>query len=139
MSSLDRIIDAIRKIIRSEFANYSYIGIYEYSIQSVSGSGDSDTTIDAEPVDTTLTLPPINNLALKPSITGATAKPVAGKLCYIMFVNGKPSKPICISCEGPADKVQIGTGPAVARVGDSVVAGPWAGNITTGSTKVTSM
>lgn len=139
MSNLDRIIDSIRRIIRSEFANYTYLGVYEYSIQSVDGSGDADTTIDALPTDTTLTLPGINKLPLKPSIIGATSKPVAGKLCLIMFVNGKQSKPVCISCEGPADKVKIGTGPAVARLGDSVLAGPWGGTITTGSTKVTSM
>ncbi len=144
--SKNRLIDAIMRIIRSEFPNYSYIGVYEYSIQSVDGDGDNNTTIDAEPTDTTLSLPAIQKLLLKPSIIGATAKPSVGKLCYIMFANGKPNKAICISCEGIAQKIELDAEISiklaagllgVARVGDTVQAGPYAGTITSGSTKVT--
>jgi hypothetical protein len=94
MPSLDRISQVIRRIIRSEFPDYVYRGIYEYAIQSVDG-----TTISADPVDTTLTLPHIAGLVLRSSILGETIVPTIGNRCLVMFVDGKPSRPVIVGCD----------------------------------------
>lgn len=139
-TNINRLIAAIRRIVRSEFPNLTFLGIYEYSIQSTDG-----TTIDATPVDTSLTLPSISKIILRPSILGEKVKPTVGKTCLIMFVNGSPTRPICISCSAKNDTVEIdaetmvkiaGGGPPAARLGDAILAaGIFAGTVTAGSTK----
>jgi len=137
----DRLLELIRKLIRSEFPNYSYMGVYEYAIQSA-----QKMVVDADPTDTTIGLPSIMKLPLKSSILGEEVEPIVGKLIYIMFANGRRTKPIVISCE-PSNKtiefdalsIKIGgTGPPAARLGDTILAaGIFAGAITSGSTKTT--
>ncbi len=114
---IDRFISSIRRIIRSEFPDYKYAGVYEYAIQSA-----ESMKIDADPTDTTIGLPSIKNIELKPSIIGEEVTPTVGKTCLVMFVNRQPSRPVVISCEGDATLIRIG-GPVAlpaARVGDTV-------------------
>lgn len=137
---LNRLIAAIRRIIRSEFPNYTYIGIYEYSIQSA-----SEMKVDAVPTDTTLSLPTINNLPLKSSILGEEVTPTPGKLCHVMFLNGSPSRPIVVSCESNNAIVKInataqvkiagGVLPAARATDPILAAGIFAGTIVSGSSK----
>jgi len=148
---LDRLMANIRRIVRSEFPNYTYQGIYEYSIQSV-----SDSLVDADPVDTSIGLPSIAKMPMRSSVLGEAVKPTVGNLCLVMFVNGVPSRPIVISCSGPNEEIEInatstasiassasivtigGSGPPCARLGDTLLAGGmFAGTITSGSSKVT--
>lgn len=97
MSSLDRIIDSIRRIVRSEFSDYSYTGIYEYSIQAVNVNPlTGAVTVDAEPTDTTLTLPSIPAMPFR----GSSIQPVVGQLCLVSFVNRSPKRPIIVEADG---------------------------------------
>lgn len=148
MSEINRIIDSIRRIIRAEFPNYMFHGIYEYAIQAV----NSDDTVNIDPTDTTLGLPSHRNIRLQEEV-----KPTVGNLCLLVFVNGKPSKPLVLSSNytndettidattllelGPSSlQVQIaGGGQPVGRVGDTILAGGFlAGTITSGSLKTSS-
>lgn len=148
---LDRLMANIRRIVRSEFPNYTYQGIYEYSIQSV-----SDSLVDADPVDTSIGLPSIAKMPMRSSILGETVTPTVGKLCLVMFVNGVPSRPMVFSCAAKNEEIDVdatsaahfgdsasaitvgGSGPPCARLGDTLLAGGmFAGTITSGSSKVT--
>ncbi len=140
---LDRLLSSIRSIIRAEFSAYRFYGIYEYSIDSTDG-----TTVDASPVDTSIGLPHIAKVVLASDNIGSTSTPTVGKLCRIMFLNGSPTRPICVGCDGDAASIAIGAtgsvslsggGLGVARLGDTVLAGGiFAGTITSASTKTNS-
>ena len=140
MVDINRIIDSFRRIIRSEFHDYEFKGVYEYAIQSISGN-----KINADPTDTTLNLPSISNIELRSGILGETVKPTVGKLVLVVFVNSQKTRPVVVSCEGNNEQVEIdatssiklaGGGPPAARMGDAILAaGIFAGTITSGSTK----
>jgi len=141
MSTIDRLTRALRAIIREEFPNIRFLGVYEYAIQTV-----SDGLIDASPVDTTLGLPSLSQLKMRPGLLGETVKPTPGKLCLVFFVNGDRTRPEVHSCEGTnasskfdADAIEIGgaAGLPSARMTDPILAGGmFAGTITAGSSKV---
>jgi hypothetical protein len=88
-TSLDRLLTAIRLIIRNEVPQNTYFGVYEYTIQNVTGQ-----TVDVRPTDTTLSLPSMNNLPIFPSVMAeaVTGLPV-GSICLVRFVNADPSRP----------------------------------------------
>lgn len=137
---LDRLITNIRAIIRSEFPNYAFMGVYEYVIQ-VTG-----TTVSADPVDTTIGLPSMPAMAMAAGLMGETVKPTVGKICYVVFLNGDRTKPRVIGAEGDADEISVpattfiklaGGVLGVARNTDPILAGGmFAGTITSASTKV---
>jgi hypothetical protein len=116
---IDRLLASIRAIIRAEFSNYRFNGIYEYSIDSTDG-----TTVDASPVDTSIGLPHIAKVVLASDNIGSTSVPTVGKLCRVMFLNGSPTRPICVGCDGDPVSMSFASGilPA-ARMGD--MAGPF--------------
>lgn len=104
MKMLDRLIDSLRSIIRSEFPNIKFLGIYEYAIQGVTGG-----KIDADPTDTSLGLPSIAKIELIPSILGESVKPTVGKLCRVQFINGLSTRPVVVSCDPPNVDVTVDT------------------------------
>jgi len=140
-TAIDRLTRALRAIIRDEFPNIRFYGVYEYAIQSV-----SDGLVDASPVDTTLGLPAISKMKMRPGLLGETVKPTAGKLCRVVFINGDRTRPEVDSCEGNNEEsafdattsINIGDGAlGCARMNDPILAaGMFAGTITMGSTKV---
>lgn len=133
MTALDRLIDAVRKIIRAEVPALTFAGLYSYTVQSASGA-----TVEASPTDTTLGLPPISGLTLSPSILGELVTGAqVGAVAYVQFVNGDPTRPVVVSLSLPsttatidatalalgpgASLVQLAGGTApVARQGDAV-------------------
>src|SRR5208337_1995713 len=81
-------------LIRAEFPQYTFCGVYGYTIQAInSGTG----AIDCEPTDTTLSLPPLSNVPLRASILGETCLATMGSPCLVEFVNADPTKPNIIS------------------------------------------
>lgn len=157
MAESNRLLAAIRSIIRSEFPSYTYHGIYEYAVQSA-----SSMSVKAAPVDTTLGLPFTAEIPLKSSILGEVVTPTVGNVVLVAFVNGSPARPVIVGCEAKnmlvdisasvmakvdAPAVQVGPGaltvqvggpgPPAARMTDHVlVLGIFDGVIVTGSTKV---
>lgn len=113
---LDRLLTAIRLIIRAELPQLTYFGTYEYSIQSNSGS-----TVDVAPVDTTISLPAMNGVPLISSLQGQVVVPNSG-LCRIRFINGDPSQPIVVGIVSLPNSTtidatgQFSIGPSASKV-----------------------
>ncbi len=132
----DRTMRALREIIRAEIPQLTFFGLWEYVVQSATTS-----TVDAIPVDSSgaFPLPEIVAAPLLPSVLGENVTFTVGSTCVIAFLNGDPSRPVVIGGDyetGPVlTKIAHGT-LASARQTDAVTAGPFAGVITGGSTKV---
>lgn len=91
----ERLIDAIKAIIRAQFPNHSYLGVFEYQVQSVDGTD----TLDGSPVDTTVPLPALSKVPLRSGLAGEKVKALVGSRCLVMFVNGDPSRPIIVGVD----------------------------------------
>lgn len=104
-SPLDRLLTALRLLIRGELPQLTYFGVYEFSIQSSSGS-----TVSVAPVDTTTGLPSMTNVPLVSSLLGSVIVPNSG-LCRIRFINGDPTQPVCVGLASiPASSTTDSTG-----------------------------
>jgi len=153
---LDRVLSALRALVRAEFPRLTFLGVYEYSVQA-NGNGN----LDALPTDTTLSLPGIQAIPIRLPL--GAAKPAVGSSVLVGFVNGDPTRPYvagtvptCLTASVDASvELDLGKsalyvniagalspipGPtipgAAARMGDLVQAGPFAGTIVSGSAKV---
>jgi hypothetical protein len=101
-SGVDRIIAALRALIKTELPSYTFNGVYEYAVQA---SADG-VTVDASPassgpdipgVDTPkLPLPTITKLRLRSGLAGCSSTPKVGSILAVSFLNGDPSKPIVL-------------------------------------------
>jgi hypothetical protein len=112
----DRLMAAIRALIRAEMAETRYLGRYDYTIVAA-----TFTTASATPTDASSGMPAVANAPLL-SLQGLTNEPTPGTACIVDFLDGNPAKPVVTS-------LASGTLP-IARLGDSVVAGPFVGVIT---------
>lgn len=159
MALTDRARDALRVIVREMVAEIIGLpGIYSYRVDSC----DNDK-ISATPVDGAA-LPGITDGEFAPGApANFKAKVKKGSVVGVMFLDGKRTAPRVITVEHgavpdetsledatsitakaplanlDASQVKLGTGAAlgVARMTDPVLAGPFTGTITMGSTKVT--
>lgn len=145
----DRFKSAITAIVREIMGDVKFLGAYGYRVQKAEGGKFSGT-----PESKSLGLPDLQDVPIRGSILGgqtATKLP-GGASVVIAFVNGDPSLPFLLA--GPHDsepteaaikatsKVKVdapqvvinGGAQGCARMGDAVIAGPFAGTITAGST-----
>lgn len=106
-TSFDRLLASLRSIIRAEFPQFTYGGLYEYAIQSLSGN-----TVSCDPVDTSIPLPSLANVELRPSILGesVTSPVLPGSRCIVGFINSDPTRPFILSISNPAGTVAIQAG-----------------------------
>lgn len=123
VTGVDRVLGPFQQLIQKEIAPARFFGRYEYTI-----SNPTPTTIDGAPVDTKLGLPEITNVLLTTDVLASYTPPDGGK-AHVMFLDGKPTQPVCVWTEvssknGPT-AITIapqGTGANnVARVTDTVV------------------
>lgn len=99
---VNRLVNMIRRIVRSEFPKMTFLGSYEYSIQSVNVD-----LIDISPTDTTVGLPSLASVPMNPGLLGEVVTPTSGKSVVVIFLNGNPSRPVIIGIVGPNDKSSI--------------------------------
>ncbi|GAC1536306.1 MAG: hypothetical protein NVS3B10_00090 [Polyangiales bacterium] len=121
-STSDRLLRALRELIRAQFPRLTYLGVWEYAVQASPGAGGTGT-VDAAPVDPSISLPGITGLQLRPSVLGENVVPVVGSVCLVAFVNGDPTRPVVVGgdyANAPSSAQLMGGGPAVSRVGDTV-------------------
>lgn len=104
----DRLLASVRAIIREEFPQLAYMGLKQYVIQSVHGSGAS-ATVDCTPTDTTLGLQSLARVPLLP-LCGVTCEPEEGSICTVLFLNHSPALPRVVSVDGDPETVQIAPG-----------------------------
>ena len=102
----DRVLGPVQQIVQKELAPLRFFGRYSYTISS-----PSSTTIDGAPTDTTLGLPDVQNVPLTADAL-ASFTPPDGGTAHVQFVNGDPTKPVCVWTE--ADSVKGPTGLALA-------------------------
>lgn len=114
-SASDRLLTAIRAIVRAEFPAFTFAGTYEYTVSGVNGDG----SINGVPTDPSITLPALNNIPLRPSTVGGTAKPTTGNKCLVRFVNQDPTRPIVVGNDALVNTVTIDASQTV-NIGPSV-------------------
>jgi hypothetical protein len=134
VTAIDRLLAALREIIREEFPALTFLGVYEYVVQHSSGS-----TADLAPTSTTIGLPDLPAVRLDPSILGEVVSGAkVGSVALVEFVNGDPTRPAVVSLSLPSSTATIdatgtlqlgpsarsvelaGGGAPVARQGDAV-------------------
>ena len=111
----DRVLGPFQQMVEREVAPLRFFGRYEYSI-----SNPSTSTIDGSPTDPSLGLPDVQQVPLGGDSISSYIPPTGGT-AHIMFVNGQPTKPVCVWTSGNPTNVAIqgGANPA-AKLGDTV-------------------
>ncbi len=158
INASDRLKSAIRSIVAELFPWLAFCGVYEYTVVSCDG-----TKVEAKPADPSIGLPDIT-CPLRPSILCETSKLAEGASITIAFINHDRGRPFVIGGDpssipeeamvdastllelaATATACKLGEGSSTitigggvlgaARMTDPVLAGPFAGTITAGSTK----
>jgi hypothetical protein len=114
-SNVDQLRAALSALVASVQAEQRFFGAYEYSVAAQNGN-----RIDANPTDGSLGLPPVTSVPMR--FTDKVTLPV-GYRVLVGFVNGQPTRPYVAAGDPDASPELVaiaGTGPAVARVGDTV-------------------
>ncbi len=135
---LSRRMRALKTIFESLFPGLPYLASREYRVVDQVGE-----RLDLQPVRTGLGWPTLDGVPVR-GPSGFKVKHQLGSLVVVTFLEGDPSRPQVTGGDAPDApgwmplEVQIGEDPAlgIARVGDSVQAGPWAGVITGSSARI---
>lgn len=154
----DRVLGPIQAMVQKEISPARFFGRYAYTI-----SNPSSTTVDGTPSDSTLGLPDLQNVPITADSISSYTPPDGGE-CHIMFLDGVPTKPVCVWTDeaptlaallegavpvalqggtvtvlwpGPIPITGVITPPGSAFVGALTITSPGIGQITTGSSRVT--
>lgn len=149
----DRIRTLLSVIVREFMAEAGLFGLYSYRV-----TASDDKKVSGEPIGVTVDgvrpLPNLTDIPLAPSIIGGTTKIKKGSVVGVMFLDGKRSAARIVtaelgatpdetvledatSIELKAPSVVLAEGVlGVARMTDTVLAGPFTGTITSASSKV---
>lgn len=134
-TAADRLLRAFRVLTASALPEERFHGLYEYVV-----TGSSEGTVDARPADPSMGLPDLGDVPILPSAAGEFVTAEVDSMCAIMFLDGKPTKPRCVSIEGPADTTRIYAGDmylgassslGVARETDPICLGYFCADTTT--------
>ena len=141
MNAYDRFKAAVIAVIHEALPELPFSGIYSYNVARCSGG-----TFDGTPSDSKFGLPPAKNWPVRPSVLGGVATLPIGSSVAVAFINRDPSLPFVIAFSSGTSPTSLtwdaglivinGGVQGVARVGDTVQAGPYSGVITSGSATV---
>lgn len=93
MSTLDRLMVALKFLVHEEVPEVPFLGTYEYEVQTANGQA-----VDVVPTDPALKLPGLGNLPLFPSVFAESISGIqVGQTCLVRFVDGNPGRPEVIS------------------------------------------
>lgn len=104
----DRILAAIRALIKTEVHGLVYAGTWEYAINTVSDDG----TVSGTPT-TSIPLPPLNNVPFAALAMGGVAEPIPGARFLVDFVNHKGSMAAIFSVDPTVKTATIDAGRTV--------------------------
>lgn len=140
---------AIESIVRNVFPNVHFYGIYRYRVVR-KNSGDERWVLQV--CSKQSRLPDALPISVWQGTAGSKADLQEGSEVLVSFIEGDPTKPIITHFCGPdmdgwepiattiaaSSSIKLGKDAlfGVARLGDSVQAGPFVGVITSASTKV---
>jgi hypothetical protein len=133
-----RELDAFRRIFDAMDPRRAYRAVYEYRV--VTQDGDA---LNLQPVRASSGMPDLERVPVRLA-PGVEADHALGSLVLVVFVDGDPSRPCVISGDEAGapgwmpTTLTLGETPTlgVARVTDPVLAGPWAGTITSASARI---
>lgn len=137
-ASDSRELAAFRALFDALDPHRHYRGVYEYRVVTQSGS-----TLNLQPVRSSAGVPDLERVPAR-FAPGVEATHTLGSLVCVAFIDSDPSRPAIVAGPDPDDPgwmptfLRLGEGATlgVARVGDTVVAGPYAGTITSGSARI---
>jgi hypothetical protein len=109
----DRFVEGLMAIIREQFPQLFYMGLFDYVITGVNGEAPG-VTCDVRPNNPDIGLPECNAVAIVASVSNMSATPSSGMACVLAFLDGDPTKPRIVGFEAS------GANP-VARLGDQVM------------------
>lgn len=121
----DRLLGALKLLIRGEIAELVFLGVYEYTVVTITPADTpmgQSCLVDGAPTDPTVTLPPISLAPVCPGLLAEAVVGTVGQLCRVRFVNGSPARPEVIGFIGGVDAsgALFGTGSPAARVNDVI-------------------
>lgn len=134
-----RRLDAIARILEALDPLRRYRGTYEFRVVTQDGE-----RLNLQPVRAASGLPDLPRVPVRPGTAGLRATVQLGELVLVAFADADPSRPQVIAHDAadapgfmPAE-IDIGESPrlGVARITDTVQAGPFAGAITGASARV---
>lgn len=146
VSTTARRLAAQRRIYEQLDPRRRYRAIYEYRVVTQDGE-----RVNLQPIRVSVGMPDLSRVPIRPGIPGARANVTLGTRVLVGFIEADPSRPVVLGFEdaegdgfsplvlefNATTTIKIGAGAvlAAARQTDPVVAGPFAGTITAGSTK----
>jgi hypothetical protein len=108
-------------MLRAYLPGLLFLAEWKYNVVSTGGQPPA-VTIDAKSTDPRM--PDVSGVPLRPSAGGVTALPAVGAQVIIGFANGNPRNAEVRSLDPNSQPTTVflgGTGPGVARLGDSVL------------------
>ena len=120
MSLSDRILESFGRLTKASQAKANYAIPWEYAVSEA-----TSTTFTGKATSTDCPHPDLVGIPLMSGIAGTLIKPAVGSLVGVMFLNGDPTRPRCVSWDQTvAESVGLaGGGAALHRVGDAGTAG----------------
>ena len=138
-SRSSRALSALERAVLAMFPATPYRGAFEFRVVTQSGE-----RLNLQPVRSATGLPELAGVPVRAGMAGLKATHLPGSLVVVQFLDADPSRPIVTGFDDPEApgwmplELDLG-GPGalgVARIGDAVVAGPYAGTIVSGSARV---
>lgn len=134
-----RRLAAQRRLFEQLFPDYRYRGVYEFRVVQQNGE-----RLDLQPTRTSLGLSDMRRVRVRAGIPGARAEHTLGSLVLVAFVNADPTRPVVVGFDDPESpgwmpqELDFGEAPrlGIARLTDTVVAGPYGGTITGASARI---
>ena len=154
---ISRFLSDFERMVRAVLPELKFFGVYRYRVVTKSGTDRWNLQV----VSSTTGLPDVLPLSVKPGAAGVKADIALGSIVLVTFIEGDKGQPVITHFAGagesgwkPVDTEIDGTGAVtigasstfvelghsprmgVARLGDAIQAGPFAGTITFASTRV---
>lgn len=136
----------LQRIIGKMMEHLRYLGTWEYRVVFQTAN-----RVELQPVRASTGMPDLRSVHVRPGVSGAKAELALGSMVLVQFVNADPSRPVVVGFEDAenggfkpmsltldATAIKLGEHAlqGVARLGDTVQAGPFAGVITSASSIV---
>lgn len=135
-----RLVTVLGAIAR-EACGVAHLRTYRYRVLSQVAE-----RLELQKVDVDAPMPNLRLVDMVPGLAGAHMKVAPGAIVHVEFVGGDPTSPVVRGFEDGPDPLELAVQAVLlrlnngvrgaARMGDAVVAGPFAGTITTGSLTV---